>query len=169
MISFEFQEMRRLYFFVALNRPWQLIKAFKTKFWLWRSTQLTVGTWWIVCLTSQMSFRAILHLFLTYKCIRKPLLGNLFVIDRRIFFGRLRHEDIQHCHSWKLKTAGGWNLLKFLQVLLTVSMTMFSNIILRFAVYCFTNIVSSVRVSLSKKSKDSNLKESIIDFSVRTE
>ena len=29
--------------------------------------------------------------------------------------------------------------------------------------------MSSVRVSLSEKSKDSNLKESIIDFSVRTE
>ena len=59
--------------------------------------------------------------------------------------------------------------MEFLQVLLTVSVTIFSDIILSFAVYCFTNIVSSVRVSLSEKSKDSNLKESIIDFSVRTE
>ena len=78
-------------------------------------------------------------------------------------------EDIQYYHSWRLKTAGGWKLLKFLQVLLTVSVTIFSDIILSFAVYCFTNIVNSVRVSLSEKSKDSNLKESIIDFSVRTE
>ena len=51
-----------------------------------------------LCLTSQLSFLAILHLFLTYKCTRKPLLGNLFVVDR-ISFGRLRPEDIQYCHS----------------------------------------------------------------------
>ena len=37
-----------------------------------------------------------------------------------------------------------------------------------FAVYCLTNSVSSVRVSLSEKSKDRNLKESI-GFRVRTE
>ena len=49
-----------------------------------------------------MSFLEILHLFLTYKCTRKPLLGNLFVVDR-IFFGRLRPEDIKYCHSQKLK------------------------------------------------------------------
>ena len=40
----------------------------------------------------------ILLLFLIYKCARKPLLGNLFVIGR-IFFGRLTPEDIQYCHS----------------------------------------------------------------------
>ena len=51
------------------------------------------------------------------------------------------------------------------QVLLTVSV-LFSDIIFRFAVYCFINIASSVGVSLSEKSKDSNLKESI-DFRVR--
>ena len=31
-------------------------------------------------------------------CFRKPLLGNLFVVDR-IFFGGIRPEDIEHCHS----------------------------------------------------------------------
>ena len=56
-------------------------------------------------------------------------------------------------------------LLKFLQVLLAVSM-MFSDSIFLFAVYCFTNIVSIVKVSLSEKSKDSNLKESI-EFRVK--
>ena len=50
----------------------------------------------------------------------------------------------------------------------TVSVIISSDIIFRFAVYCLTNIVSSVRVSLSEKSKDNNLKESI-DFRVRTE
>ena len=43
-----------------------------------------VGTWWI-----DMQFG-------TY--FRKPLLGNLFVVDG-IFFGGLRPEDIQYCHS----------------------------------------------------------------------
>ena len=59
-------------------------------------------------------------------------------------------------------------LLKFLQIILTVAVIISSNIIFRFLVYCFTNFVSSVRVSLSEKSKASNLKESI-DFTVRTE
>ena len=39
--------MHRLDFFVVLNRPWQLIKTLKTKLWLRRLTQLTVGAWWI--------------------------------------------------------------------------------------------------------------------------
>ena len=61
---------------------------------------------------------------------------------------------IENC--WKLK------LLKFLQVLLTVSVITFFDVIFRFAVYCFTNIMSSVRISLSEKSKDNNLKESTV-------
>ena len=39
--------MRRLDFFVALNRPWQLIKTLKIKICLQRLTQLTEGTWQI--------------------------------------------------------------------------------------------------------------------------
>ena len=35
----------------------------------------------LICLTSQESFLAILHLFLTYKTTRKPLLGNVFLSD----------------------------------------------------------------------------------------
>ena len=62
---------------------------------------------------------------LTYKCIRKPLLGNLFVVGR-IFFGRLRPEYIQY-----------WHTLKFLQLLLTVWVIIFTDIIFRFAVDCF--------------------------------
>ena len=54
----------------------------------------------------------------------KPLLGNLFVVDK-ILFGQLRPEN-----CWKLK------LLKFLQVLLTVTMILF-DIIFHFAVYFF--------------------------------
>ena len=61
------------------------------------------------CLLLQESFLVILNLFLTYKCTKKPLLGNLFVADR-IFFGRLRLED---CHSWKLKTAESSNCWDF--------------------------------------------------------
>ena len=83
--------MHRLYFFVALNQPWQLIKTLKRKSWLQRLTQLTAGD-------SQVTFLATLHLFLTYESTRKPLLGNLIVVDR-VFFGRLRPEDIQYCHS----------------------------------------------------------------------
>ena len=62
-------------------------------------TQLTVGTWWIDMSTSVFSCNFV-HLFLAYKCKRKPLLGNLFVVDR-IVFGRLRSEDnvMKYCHS----------------------------------------------------------------------
>ena len=45
----------------------------------------------LTCLTSQESVLVALHLFLTYKRTRKPLLGNLFVVDRT-FLGRLRPE-----------------------------------------------------------------------------
>ena len=61
-----------------------------------------------MCPTSQASLLAILHLFLTYKCTGRLLLGNLFVVDRT-FFQRLRPEDVKLCHSWKLKTVGSWN------------------------------------------------------------
>ena len=101
-------------------------------------------------------FLAIWHLLLTYKYTRKPLLGNLFVADR-IFFGRLRPEDIQYCHSWKLK------LLKVETVETSPSFfdcIIFFDIIFCLAVYCFTNIVSSVRVSVGKKPRDCNLKVS---------
>ena len=70
---------------------------------------------------------------------------------------RLGPEDIQY-YSWKLK---------FLQVLLTGSV-IFSDIIFRFAVYCFNQYHEQCKVSLSKNSKDSNLKESI-DVRVKTE
>ena len=90
--------MHRLDFFVALNWPWQLIKIIKTKLWLRRLTQLTVGTWWIDMSHLERTFLAILHLFSIYTCTRKPLLENLFVVDR-IFLGRVRPKDIQYCHS----------------------------------------------------------------------
>ena len=77
--------MRRLDFSVALNRQWQLIKTSRTTL-----TQLTVGTQWI-------DMSQVINV-LTYKCTRKPLLRNLFVVDR-IFFRPLRLEDIQYCHS----------------------------------------------------------------------
>ena len=98
-------------------------------------------------------------LFLQF-CIyfRKPL-RNLFVVDR-ILFGWLRPEDIQYCHSWKLKTAGNFFWLYQWQYFL-ISIPVLQCIVL-------TNIVSSARVSLSKKLKNSKLKESI-DFRVRTE
>ena len=111
--------MCRLDFFFALNRPWQLIKTSKTKFLHERLKQLMIGIH--DGLNMYMSYRArvfscnfafISNLFLTYKCRRKPLLGNLFVISR-IFFGRLRPEDIKYCHSWKLKTAESWNCWNF--------------------------------------------------------
>ena len=109
--------------------------------------------WTCTCRTVQESFPAILHLFLTYKCRRKPLLGNLFVIGR-IFFGRLRPEDIKYCHSWKLKTAESWNCwnicrffwwyqwyfpISFSALQLAVSV-IFIDIIFRFAVDCISDI-----------------------------
>ena len=58
--------MRRFYLFVTLNQPWQLIKTLKTKFWLRRLTQLTVGTWWIdISHLTSFFFFSLLHLFLT--------------------------------------------------------------------------------------------------------
>ena len=38
------EDMLKLVFFVALNRPWQLIKTLKTKLCSRRLTQLTAGT-----------------------------------------------------------------------------------------------------------------------------
>ena len=102
-----------------------------------------------------------------YIHFRKPLLGNLFAVDR-IFFGGLDDfkrylvlsiMKIENC--WKLK------LLKFLQVLLTVSVTIFSDMISRFAAYCFNQHCEQCKVSSSEKSKNCNLKKSI-DFRVRT-
>ena len=91
--------MHRLDFFVALNRPWQLIKTSKTKLWPWRLTQLTVGTWWIDMSHLERVLSCNFGFIYTYKSTRKSSLGNLFVVDR-IFFGRLRPEDIQYrCHS----------------------------------------------------------------------
>ena len=160
--------MRRLYFFIALNRPWQLIKILKTKFWLQRLTHLALGTWWI-----DMS-----HLSSVFSC------NFAFIFDLSIFKEDIAGEFIYSWQNllwttktWKysilsfMKIENWWKLklLKFLQVLLTVSVIIFFDIIFRFALYCFTNIVSSVRVSLSNKSKDSNLKEESIDFRVRTE
>ena len=87
--------MYGLDFFAASNRPWQLIKTFKTKLWLQRLTQLTVGKWSIDMSHFPRVFSCkFADLFLTYKCTRKPL----FVVDK-IFFGRLIPEDIQYCHS----------------------------------------------------------------------
>ena len=86
--------MHRLDFFVALNRPWRLIKTIKAKRWLQRLTQFTVGTWWIDMSHLERVISYNFALFLTFKCTRKPLLGNSFAVDR-IFFGRLRLEDIQ--------------------------------------------------------------------------
>ena len=80
-------------YFIALNRSWQLIKTLKTKLWLRRLTQVTVGTWWI----------DIFHLARVSFCKFINVQGShywriLFVVNR-IFFGRLRPEDIQY---WKL-------------------------------------------------------------------
>ena len=58
--------------------------ASETDIFYGRLTELT-------CPTSQESFLATLHLFLTYNYTTKPLLGNLFVVDRT-FLGRLRPE-----------------------------------------------------------------------------
>ena len=116
--------MCRLDFFVALNRPWQLIKTFYTKLWLQKFVQLTVSTWWIGMSHFAKSFSL---QFCTY--FRKPLLRNLFVVDRIFFGGWYSFMKIENC--WKLK------LMKFLQVLLIVSVTIFSDIIFRFAVHCF--------------------------------
>ena len=159
--------MHRLYFFVALNQPWQLIKTLKTKFWLWRLTQLTAGTWWINMLHLASVFSYNFTFMFNLQMYKEAITGeficrwqNLFWTTKAWRYWILSFMKIENW--WKLK------LLKFLQDLLTVLVILFSEIIFHFAVYCFTNIVSSVRFSLSKKSKDSSLKESI-NFRVRTE
>ena len=99
-------------------------------------------------------------LFLQF-CIsfRKPLLGNLFLIDR-IFFGGLDLKifNIANHENWKLLEV---ETVKTSASSLTVSATIFPDIITRFAVYCFNQ---HCRISLSEKSK----KEKSIDFRVRT-
>ena len=95
----------------------QLIKTLKTKLWLWRLTQLMVGTW----VDWQLSPRKSLFLkfcILTYKRTSRPLLGILFCRWQNLLwktkawiYSILSFMKIENC--WRLK------LLKFLQVLLT--------------------------------------------------
>ena len=59
-------------------------------------------------------------------------------------------------------------MLKFLQDLLTVSVIILPTLFYVLQCIVLTNIVSGVRVSLSEKPKDRNLKESI-EVRVRTE
>ena len=148
--------MRRLDFFVALNEPWQLIKTLKTKLWIRRLTQLTAGRYmvdWHMWLRKSLFLQFCIY-FITYKFTRKPLLGNLFVVDR-IFFKWFRPEDIQYCHSrkLKLKTAGSWiswNFYNFFWLYqwqyFRISLSVLQRIVL-------TNIVRSVRVSLKETRK----------------
>ena len=110
-------------------------------------------------------------LFLQFcKCTKKLLLGNLMVVNR-IFFGRLQAKYMQYCHSFIFHVFV--LLIKFFWL---YQLYYFSIFFFRFAVYCFTNTVSNVRVSLREKTKffgyqsffESSLKESI-DFRVITE
>ena len=73
--------------------------------------------------------------FLTYKCTSKPLLGiSLLLTESSLDDLDLHIFNIVIPENWKLQKI---KLLKFLQVLLTVSVIIFSDIIFRFAVYCF--------------------------------
>ena len=118
--------MRRLDFFVALNRPWQLIKTLKLNFVLgdWHSLQKVHGR--LKCLTSKEYFPAVLHLF-----SRKPLLGNLFVVDR-IFF------DDYDLKIFNIVIHENWKLLEVETVQIsTSSFDYISDNFFRFTVYCF--------------------------------
>ena len=105
---------------------------------------LTVGCYMVTCLTSQEPFLVVLHLFLTYKCTRKTLRGNIFVADR-IFFGRLRPEVFNIVTQLKLS--------KFLQVLLTVSVIIFFDVIFRFVVYCFNQPCEQRKAFFERKTE----------------
>ena len=68
-----------------------------------------------------------------------------------------------------MKIENCWNLkLKISASSLTVSVIIFSDIILRFAVYCFNQHCQQCKGFFEQKTKNNNLKESS-DFRVRTE
>ena len=98
----------------------------------------------LTCLTSQEPFLVVLHLFLTCKCTRKTLRGNIFAADR-IFFGRLRPEVFNIVIQLKLS--------KFLQVLLTVSVIIFFDIIFRFVVYYFNQHCEQCKGFFKRKTE----------------
>ena len=133
----------------------------KTKFGFrdWHSLWQVHGG--LTCLASQESFLAMSHLFLTYKCTRKQLLENLFVVDI-IFSGRLRPEDIQYyLHE-------NWKLLEVKTVEVSAStFDCMSDNIFRYhfpLLQCIilTNILSSVKVSLVKNWKIAIWKKALI-------
>ena len=62
-----------------------------------RLTQLTVGPWQI----DKSHLGGVFSCNFAFIFKLKPLLGNLFVVDKI-----WRPEDIQYCHSWKLKAIG---------------------------------------------------------------
>ena len=144
--------MRRLYFFVALNRPWQLIKTLKTKFWLQKLTQLTLGIWWIDMSHLASVFPCNFAFIFKLQMYKEAITGeficswqNLLWTTKTWRYSILSFIKIENC--WRLK------LLKFTQILVTVLVIISSDIIFRFAVFCFTNIVSSVKFSWAKNRK----------------
>ena len=167
--------MHRLDFFVALNRPWQLIKTLKTKLWLGRLAQLTVGTWWIdmshLERVFSCNFGFILHLKIYKEAITGKFACNwqnlLWMIKTWRYSILLSFMKIENYwwyliyFSWLRNAQSSCN---FLKVPLAVSVIIFSEIILHFAVYWLNN----VSVSLWEKPKESNSEESI-EFRVRTE
>ena len=83
---------------------------------------------------------------------RKPLLGNLFVVDR-IFFGGLRLEDIQYCHWWKLKTAEVETVEISASSFDCISDSIFRYPFFRFAVYCFNQYCEQCKGFSEQKIK----------------
>ena len=114
--------MHRLDFFVALNQSWQLIKTLKIKLWLWRLTQIT----------------RLVHGGLTFSP-RKSLVYKEAITEGFICSWQNRCWTTK---TWRysilsfMKIENWWKLrlLKFLQVILTVSGIIFSDI---FFPFCF--------------------------------
>ena len=126
----------RLNFFVPLNRPEQLLKTLKTKLWLRRMTQLTVGTWWIdmshLARVFSYNFAIIFNIWMYKEAITGKLISswqNVPWTTKTWRYPILSFMKIENCSKMKLS--------KFLQVLLTGSAIIFSDIIFCFAVHCF--------------------------------
>ena len=119
--------MYRLKFFVALNWPWQLIKTLKTKLWLRRLVQLTVGRWWIVmshlARVFPCDFAFIFKLYMYKEAITGGFIcswQNLLWMTKSRRYSILSFIKTESCCKLKL--------LKILQVLLTVPAVIFSDI-----------------------------------------
>lgn len=142
----------------------RMIKTLRTKLWLWRLTQCTIGAWRI-----NISPRR--KIFLQLKCYfslrnwQGSHYWEMCLLLMEYLFWRTK---ITNCQSWKLKTVGTYFMFLYmvicnLPVIFKSSFDCISNNTID-----WLNIVSNIGVSLKKIWKESNSKESV-DFRTTTE